>query len=279
MTIIESIFLGIIQGLTEFIPVSSSGHLELIPKMLNMNQPSTSYITFLHFGTLIALLIYYRKKLIKYLSSLVKVVNKDNRKIDNDNLQSIKNIIVASIPAGILGLLLSKTIENIYDNPDNTRLATVLTAVAMILMGILFIFANKIFTKKKFDLEKLTSKYAFIIGVAQSFALFRGVSRSGITLLAGQAVGLNRVSAAEFGFLMSIPVTFFAALSGTIDIVRNESLDLANNYSIYIVGLLTSLIFGYLAINFMISFLKKRGLQDFGVYRIAFGIISLLILL
>jgi len=279
MNIFESIFLGIIQGLTEFIPVSSSGHLELIPKFLNWNEPSTSFITFLHFGTLLALIIYYRKTLLAYLTSLLNAAKQKNSSVDNNNLVMMRNVIIATIPAGILGFILNNVIEKLYDLPENSKLATLLTASAMIIVGILFILANKLFTNKKHPLDKLSSQNALIIGLAQALAIFRGTSRSGITLLAGQAVGLNRVSAAEFGFLMSIPVTFVAAAFGTIDLIKSEGADLLNNLPIYLAGLLTSFIFGYIAISFMINFLKKRGLRDFGIYRVIFGVLALLILI
>ncbi len=279
MSLLESIVLGIVQGLTEFIPVSSSGHLELVPKFFNWSEPSTGFITFLHFGTLLALFIYYRKTLIKYFISFFRLLKRSNTLEDNDSLKTMLNILIATIPAGILGFALSKYIEQLYDAPENAKLATLLTAVAMIFVGVIFIFANRLFTNKKFDLEKLTSKKSLIIGIAQAIAIFRGTSRSGITLLAGQAVGLNRVSAAEFGFLMSIPITLMAALFGTIDLIQTDGNTLSSNMPIYLSGLITSFVFGYFAIKFMISFLKRRGLRDFGIYRVIFGAIVILTLL
>jgi len=279
MTLIESLVLGIVQGLTEFIPVSSSGHLELIPKFFNWGEPSTGFITFLHFGTLLALFIYYRKTLWGYLLSLFRYIKRQNNEDDAHSLKMIRNIIIATIPAGVLGFAISELIQNTYDSPENARLATILTASAMILVGVIFIFANRIFINKKFSFEKLTSKKALIVGLAQALAIFRGTSRSGITLLAGQAVGLNRVSAAEFGFLISIPITLVAATFGTIELIKADGTELVNNLPVYLVGLFTSFIFGYIAIKFMISFLKRRGLRDFGIYRIIFGVLALLVLL
>jgi len=279
MNILESIILGVVQGLTEFIPVSSSGHLELVPKFFNWSEPSTSYITFLHFGTLLALLLYYRKKLLKYVISFVKYLKKESGKEEKADLVVLRNIIIATIPAGILGFFLGRFIESIYDNPENTRMATLFTAVAMIVVGVVFLFSNRLFANNKLNIDKLGANKALFIGIAQALALFRGTSRSGITLLAGQFAGLDRVSAAEFGFLMSIPVTLAAAALGTIDIIQDEGVNLVNNLPVYLAGLLSSFIFGYLAITFMISFLKKRGLRDFGIYRIIFGLIVLVVLL
>lgn len=280
MSILQSIVLGIVQGLTEFIPVSSSGHLDLLPKILGWTTPPTAYITFLHLGTLVALIFFFRKKLLKYAKALVKVLKRDAQRTheESENLQIILNIVIASIPAGVIGFLFEKFISDFYDSAANTSSATLLTISAMATVGIIFLFVHKFFRVKKYDLGKLKYSKAFIIGISQTFAFIRGTSRSGITLITGQALGLKRVAAAEFAFLMSIPIITVTSLYGTYQLfhVPQEELDLILLPSL--VGFLCSFLFGVLAIRFLINFLKSNSLVTFGLYRILFALFALLIL-
>ncbi len=281
MNLVQSVILGIIQGLTEFIPVSSSGHLWLIPKVFGWENPSTSYILFLQLGTLLALLIYYRKLIIDYAKSLIRYLqNKSHvQKEDRINIKVIINIILATIPAGVIGVLLDSRIEQLYDNKDNERIAILATVGALIFIGLLFIFSNRIFRTKKYDLEKLTIKNAIIIGFAQSLALMRGVSRSGITLLSGQALGLKRFSAAEFSFLMSIPIITASSLFGVYNFLKMPQAQMQQELVPAIIGMLAAFISGFIAIKFLLNFLKTNSLVSFGVYRIIFALIIAAILL
>lgn len=280
MSILQSIVLGIVQGLTEFIPVSSSGHLDLLPKILGWSTPPTAYITFLHLGTLLALIFFFRKHLLKYGKVLVKVLRRDVQRTheENENLQTIVNILIATLPAGVIGLLFEKFISDFYDSASESSFATLMTITAMALVGIIFLFVHKLFRVKKYDLGKLKHSKAFLIGLSQALAFIRGISRSGITLITGQALGLKRVAAAEFAFLMSIPIITVTSLYGTYQLfsVPQEELELILLPSL--VGFLCSFIFGVLAIRFLINFLKSNSLVTFGLYRIIFALFALLIL-
>lgn len=278
MDIFQSIILGIVQGLTEFIPVSSSGHLELVPKLLNFGEPTTAYITFLHIGTLIALVIFFRKKIYTLLSSLIKYLKGDRDLETKQNFKLNMFLLISTIPAGIIGLLLENNIENFYDSTSNSELATVFTVVPLIIIGIFFLFTDRLFKNSNNDLSTLNTSKSLTIGVAQAFALIRGVSRSGITLIAGQSLGLSRVSAAEFGFLMSIPIVGATAIFSLAYLISGKIVLNQSDYLIYIFGFLSSFISGIIAIKFLLNFLKNRGLKIFGIYRIIFGILALIIL-
>ncbi len=278
MDIFQSIILGIVQGLTEFIPVSSSGHLELLPKVLSFNEPSTEYIIFLHFGTLVALVIYFRKKILSLIKSSINYLKGNRDSIVKSDINLIKLLVIATIPAGIIGLILENTIENFYDSSANSTVAALLTIIPLIVVGVFFLFTDKLFKNSTKDLESLNVNKSLTIGFAQALALIRGVSRSGITLISGQALGLSRVAAAEFGFLMSIPIVTATSLLSIYTIISGKLELSSNDTLIYIVGFLSAFISGFLAIKFLLSFLKKNGLRVFGIYRIIIGLILLIVI-
>lgn len=278
--IIEAIILGLVQGLTEFIPVSSSGHLDIVPKILGFTSPTTAFITFLHLGTLAALLLYFRIKIINYIKSSLKVLfKKDSTDQDSVNFKVVIGVFIASIPAALIGLVLEKSLSNFYDSSASGRTSELLTVGAIILVGILFLFANRLFKNNNQEVDSITPKKSLIIGLSQALALFRGTSRSGITLLTGQATGLSRVAAAEFGFLMSIPITAGASLFGAYELFTEPTLELQKDLPPALIGLLVAAVSGYIAIKFLLNFLKTKGLTLFGVYRIIFGLVALVFIL
>lgn len=272
MTNFEAFFLGIVQGLTEFIPVSSSGHIYILPSILGMSIPDTSFVLAVQVGTLLALLVYFRKKLLRYISVLISLLKRKKLKFkQSQDLNVVRNVVIATIPAGILGFLVNKSLENYYDNQiygDN--IALLVLAIPLFIVGVLFLFENKLFKGNKLENSELTIKKSLIIGITQTFAFVRGVSRSGITLLAGQWTGLKRVEAAEFSFLMSIPITLVSSLLGLIDILQsNASVNTVNMF----LGIIASFLAGYWAIDFLLKFLKTKGLRIFGYYRVLFALL------
>ncbi|MCS7317078.1 MAG: undecaprenyl-diphosphate phosphatase [Candidatus Dojkabacteria bacterium] len=281
MGIIEYAVLGIIQGLTEFIPVSSSAHLDIIPKMLGWNNPSTVFDTFLHLGTLIALLIFYRGKIKKYFVSTFKSVFKKSKQTEEDrkNIKIILLILSASIPALVTGLVYNQFISDFYDSAENDHVTNILILSSMFLLGCIFIIYPKFLKKKKVDLYKFTILKSFLTGVFQIFAFFRGISRSGITIISAQFLGLKRVDAAEFSFLMSIPVISATSLYSVYKILSsNEITQTQEELTYYVIGMVCALLSGIFAIKFLLSFLSKYSLALFGYYRIVFAIICFLIL-
>lgn len=254
MEIWQSILLGFVQGITEFIPVSSSGHLELTQILFNI--PANNFHLFLEFinlGTLLALLIYFHKRIWRII---VNVFEEHNYKL-------ALNIVITSIPAGLAGLLLSDIIENAeFFN------SIITLAIAMGVVGI-FMWAIDILphlsTLK--NENHLNPKRALIIGIMQVFALIPGTSRSGTTIVAGRLVGLDSESSAEYSFLASIPIMcgvclkMFLSDTSRTYFVENLGTLLLSNIVAFIVGMI--------ALKFLLNYLKKPGaLQSFGRYRV-----------
>lgn len=254
MDIFQAILLGLVQGLTEFIPVSSSGHLELVQQMFNISgEHFHLFLEFINLGTLLALLIYFRKRIFKIIKNVFQ----------EHNYKLAINIVITSIPAGLAGLLLSDIIEN---NDFFNSLFTV--AAAMGIVGIIMVIIDKLPHMSKLDNENhLTPTRALLIGLSQTFALIPGTSRSGTTIIAGRIVGLDSESSAEYSFLASIPIMcgvclkMFLSDSSRTYFTENLGTLLLSNLVAFIVGLV--------ALKYLLSFLKKpKSLQAFGWYRI-----------
>ncbi len=274
MQAIQAIFLGIVQGLTEFIPVSSSGHLELIPALLGWTEVSTIFILFAHLGTLIALLAYFRTDLRQLFTLVIKNFA---GKLDHNEQQEWRTwqkVAIATIPAGLAGLLL----ENLIDQFYSQELSAFVTSFAMIIIGVTFLITEKLLKNKKHDLKKLSWSAAGIIVLYQIFALLRGVSRSGATILSGILLGLDRVSAARFSFMMSIPLITATSIYGVYKLAQLSETDLRLELVPGLLTMVTAAIFGFLAIRFLLGFLSQHTLRVFGWYRIIFGFCAIIIL-
>ena len=265
MDYILSIIFGLIQGLTEFIPVSSSGHLIVFHELFDFRlADSLTFDIVLHAGTLLALVIYFLKDIIHYLKAFIKSFKKFDLK-NNPDQKIAWFIIVATLPALVFGYFMEETIENAFRSPF-------LVALTLILGGALFIIFEKISLKQK-DLKELSLVSSITIGFFQVLALVPGVSRSGITILGGLSQQLKREQAARFAFLLAIPVTFGAVVkrAGAVfsgDFSSGEGMVLA-------AGFLAAFVSGYLVIKFLLNFLKKHSLNAFAYYRffLAAGII------
>lgn len=271
-------FLGVIQGITEFIPVSSSGHLEIVPRLFGWDTPPTNFILFVHIGTLLALLIYFYPRIFSLLKTAWDLIRRSPVQ-NKSNISILSNLILAILPAAVLGLLVNKGLSKFYENDENSLLIVLVTLSAMAGIGILFILSDRIFTGKKFELSKLSKKKAVFIGLLQVAAFLRGVSRSGITLVAGQSVGLQRAAAAEFSFLISIPIITGTSILAIYDVISLPVDQLQEQLVGGLVGLVAAYISGYISIGFLLNYLKQNNLRIFGWYRIAFAIISLIILI
>ena len=265
MTMLTAIILGIVQGLTEFIPVSSSGHLEIVQQLIGSRPEDFHYfLELINFGTLIALIIYYHKTIWQILLRIFK----------KRDFSFATNVIITCIPAGLAGLLLAKFIE---ENSFFSSLYTI--GIAMGIVGMLMIFIDKLPKKPELkDVTKLTPSRALVIGLAQVFALIPGVSRSGSTIVAGRLMGLNSKSSADYSFLVSIPL--MTAVCAKTLMSSNVRQYFAENFGWVCLANVFALIFGLLAISFVIKYLKKsNSLQAFGYYRVILAIIILVALL
>jgi undecaprenyl-diphosphatase len=274
--IIQTVLLGIIQGLTEFIPVSSSGHLEVFPPLFGWDKPSTVIILFAHLGTLLALVLYFRMQIWGYLKAMFQLAKvRETAKLSKEDviaLREIKYVLLASIPAGLVALLLSDFIESVYDKGVYGPIALPLTLSAMALVGFVFLFQEYFLpTGKKPEVSEMKWWRAVLIGTSQVLALMRGVSRSGITLLVGQQAGLSRMEAARFSFLVSIPLITAASILGVKDLLELPSDQLASQAPIAGLILVSSFVSGLVAIHFLLKYLQKHGLKAFAWYRILFA--------
>jgi len=269
MNILESIILGIVQGLTEFLPISSSGHLILLHDLFHwQTADNLTFDVFLHWGTLVALIIFFYKDIIRYLKAFLKSLSQWD--IKNDLDQKIAWLILISmIPAVIIGCFLEKVIDVLF----RTSFAV---AIFLILIAFVFFIVEK-FSQKQKDLSSLNWSKALIFGFAQAVALIPGVSRSGITISTGLGLKLKREVAARFSFLMSIPVVFAAGLKKIYDL---KDITLNNQeIMLYLVGFLSTVLVGYFCIKFLLNYLKSHTLNIFAYYRLILGALVLLYLM
>jgi len=266
MDMLEAILLGIIQGVTEFLPVSSSGHLAIAPFLFGWEQQSLQFDVIVHGATLLAIIIYYRKR----LQSLIASTFSQDSKSRKESIVLLRNITISSVPAVLIGLLFKGTVESLSSNIP-------IIAASLIIVGILLIAINRHF-KNTVQITSLPGKSALFIGAMQAIALIRGVSRSGITIIGGAASGLSKQDAIEYAFLISIPVLAGGFLFGLYDVLTvpvGEGTTFS--YASLLVGFVSAFISGYLAITFLIKYIQQHDFAVFGYYRIILGIILLLI--
>ncbi|MDA3860710.1 MAG: undecaprenyl-diphosphatase UppP [Melioribacteraceae bacterium] len=270
MTFLEAVLLGIIQGLTEFLPVSSTGHLTIAGKIMGLvsnENPEhwTSFIAVIQLGTLLAIVIYFWKDLWGIFIDFIKdnILKPKKFSSQSSNAKMGWLIILGSIPVAIIGLGFKDVIEGAF-----TKNLYVI-ATSLIVLGIILALAEKV-GKFKRDLKDITWKDTLIIGFAQSLALIPGSSRSGTTITAGIFLGLKRETAARFSFLLSVPAILGSGLLEFYSSLEYIQFDGMMNL---IIATLVSAISGYVTIAFLLSFLKKNSTMVFVFYRIAIGII------
>ncbi len=248
MDIFQAVILGIIQGITEFLPVSSSGHLVIIQSLFkNFSQPGIAFDIFLHFGTLISVLIYFRKEIL----DIIKLKQKN----------WIILIIIATIPAGIVGVFFKDKIESLFNN-------VTLVGFALILTGI-FLFISDFIKKSEKNDNQITILDSIIIGIAQAFAITPGISRSGSTICAGLFCGLKRETAVKFSFIMSIPAILGAVILSLKDFSGIKSTE----YLPYFCGFIASVIAGLISLKLLTVMTKLKNLKYFSFYCWLVGII------
>lgn len=261
--------LGLIQGIAEFLPISSSAHLIIFRDLFGIGSSmgtdiALSFDIALHFGTLLAIGIYFFKDFI------VMIKNGFTKGPKDKEGKLLWFIIVATIPAAIAGVLFEDVIENMI------RSNFILIALALIVMGIIIYLFDK-YMKQNKDFKKMNYLDALIIGVSQVFALIPGFSRSGTTIAAGRARGLNREDAAKFSFYLSAPVVLGAVVLNIMD--KSVLTAIANNASIFIIGILVAFISGLLCIEFLLKYIKNNNFKIFMYYRIFIGIVVIVVTL
>jgi len=272
MSYIFSLIAGIIQGLTEFLPISSSGHLLFFHNLFGFDFiDNLTFDVVLHLGTLAALLAFFWSDARRYLAAFFKSFS--NWKLKEDSDQRLAwCILAAAIPALFFGYLFDKYWQDYFRS-------ITMTAGMMIIFGVILYLADR-FSKKELDLSQLNWKDSIIIGFWQILALIPGVSRSGITIIAGLGQGLKRAEAAKFSFLVSMPVIFAAGVKKIFDLfTSSEKVYLSgSDYLALLVGFLASMITGFLCIKYLLKFLQNHSLNIFVYYRIFVGLIVLTLL-
>ncbi len=271
LELIEAIFLGVVQGLTEFLPVSSSGHLLLGQYFLGMDQErfGLTFDAAIHTGTVLAVIVFFWRDLLRMLGAFFRSLRGPNFEERDQRMAYL--ILVATIPAGVVGLLF----QNFFENNDNVR-SPWLVAFNLVLVGALFIVGETVGRQNRTS-DKLGFKEALGIGLAQTVALFPGVSRSGGTITVGLFLGLRRDEAARFSFLMSVPITAAAALLSLFEAFGSGIS--TGDALLFVVGSVTSGVVGYLAIRFLLNYLVGHSLRIFSYYRFALAAVVVVLLL
>ena len=270
MNIIQAIILGIIQGLTEFLPISSSGHLVLLPFFLNWELPVKEMFVFdvlVQLGTLVAVIIYFRKELLSIISGFFKQLF-TGKPFATHEARMGWLLIVATIPAGLAGLFLDEIVEQTFSSP-------LFTGIALLVTAVLLLVAEWV-SKKIGDLKDITFLTALVMGLMQALALFPGISRSGSTISGGMFRNLKREAAGKFSFLMSIPIMLAAGGLSTYKMVK-EVPDLSSFLPLMAIGFLTALVVGYFSIRWLLKFLNKHSLTWFSLYCALLGGTAILV--
>ena len=269
LELLQAILLGVVQGLTEFLPVSSSGHLLLGQYFLGLDQRrfGLSFDVALHLGTLVAVIAYFWRDLLRMAYAFVRSLTRGRNLADAD--QRLAYLVVAStVPAALIGLLLEDFFETAVRNPW-------VVVINLVLVGLLFIVAEAV-GRKSSSAEKLGFFGAVAIGLAQAVALVPGVSRSGATITAGLFLGLRREEAARFSFLMSVPIIAGAGLLELFEAL-SEGINLSE-VVMFGAGFVSSAMVGYLAIGFLLNFLTNHSLHAFAYYRFALAAVVAVLL-
>ncbi len=250
-TELQALILGAVQGLTEFLPVSSSAHLVLLPWLFGWEDPGLAFDVALHLGSLLALLIYYWRE---WLSMALSVVRPDP-----PSRRLLILLIVASIPGAVIGLLFEKQAETIFRSP-------LLIACTLALMGVV-LWAADVMGRETKKMDHLTLSDAVLVGLSQALAIIPGVSRSGSTITTGRILGVARQDAANFSFLMATPIIAGAGLH-ELPKIMHQGIN-----AVLIAGFVSSAIFSLIAIAALVRFVRTRTYQPFAWYRIALAIL------
>ena len=258
INIFQSIILGVVQSISEFLPISSSGHLAVIPQFFDWKLQSLSFDIALHLGTAIAVIAFFWKDWVKLIKAFVQTIK--NRKLQTPDEKLIWYIIAATIPAAVAGYFFESQIENIFRHPPTISYAFLFTAFVL--------YISDGWNQKNLEIKSLKFFQALIVSLAQVIALMPGISRSGMTIAAGRFIGLTRENAARFSFLLATPIILGAAIFSIKDFVFE-------NIPALILGTVVSAFVGYFAIKWFLIFIKKYPLWYFSVYLVILALLTL----
>jgi undecaprenyl-diphosphatase len=256
MSTLQALVLGLLQGLAEFLPISSSAHLALAPLLLGWEDPGLAFDVALHLGTLIALGWYFRAEWVRLVRGGFAIVR--SRRVASPDEWQVVYLVVATIPGALAGLLVKDYAETVFRAPT-------LTAVALMVMGVLLWAADR-FAPRRRGLAALRGRDALLVGLAQMFALIPGVSRSGSTMTAARALGFERPAAARFSFLMSMPITAAAVVLKTPEAIAEHGLSTP-----LLVGIAAAAVSSWLAIDVLLRYVSRYSFGVFALYRLLLG--------
>jgi undecaprenyl-diphosphatase len=262
MTVFQALVLGILQGLAEFLPISSSAHLALAPWVFGWPEPGLGVDIALHVGTLVAVLVYFRDEWVRLIAAAIEIVR--TQRIQTVEQRRVVFLIVATIPGGIAGVFLNDYAESTFRSPA-------LIASALAAMGVVLWLVDRMRPATR-PLDSIRWSDALLIGIAQAGALLPGVSRSGATITAGRALALDRASAATFSFLMSMPIIAAAAVFKVPHLLRSGGASLP-----LLVGVVASAISGWLAISIVMRYVRSHSYGVFAAYRVVLGVAVLVL--
>lgn len=262
MTIFQALVLGVVQGLSEFLPISSSAHLTLTPWLFGWEDPGLDVDVALHLGTLVALAWFFWREWIALAKAALAIVRKG--RVESDDERRLAWVVIATIPGAVAGYLLRDRAATVFRSPT-------LIAVALIVMGVLLWAIDRAAEQRR-SVNELRWTDAVLIGLAQMFAIVPGVSRSGSTITAGRALRMTREGAAVFSFLLSLPITAAAVVFEAPQAIREHGFSAP-----LIVGVVASAVSGWLAISVLLKFVAKHSYGVFAAYRVALGVIVLAI--
>ena len=254
MNLLQAVVLGLVQGLGEFLPISSSAHLVIVPWLFNWEDPGLTFDIALHIGTLIAVVVYFWR-------DWLQLITKGMTDAKSREGRLFWYLVLATIPGAAIGLILEKKAETIFRNP-------VLIAIMLIALGIFLYWVDRK-SAKKIEAENVSLKTSFFIGLSQALAIIPGVSRSGITMTTGLFLGLTREGAARFSFLLSAPIIFGAAVIKLPHIIANPSIINAP----FIVGMIVSCVTGIASIGLLLRYLQTKTFLPFVLYRFILGVL------
>lgn len=254
MSIFQAVIYGIVQGIAEFLPISSSAHLIAIPQIFHWQDPGLAFDVALHVGTLIAVIAFFWRDWVNLITSGVSHPGSREGRL-------FWFIAIASVPGAIVGKLFEKQAESTFRN-------LALMGTMMIIMGIILYIADKK-GRSEVSIEKIGFRRSFLIGMSQALAIIPGVSRSGITMSTGLLSGLTKEGAARFSFLLSTPIVLGAALLKMKDLIHTP----IQGMPTLVVGIVTSAVVGFLSIKFLLDYLKNKGFGIFVAYRFVVGAI------
>ncbi len=263
MELIKSIVLGIIQGLTEFLPVSSSGHLVIAEHFMRFDKPDMSFDVLLHFGTLLAILLYFRNDIINLLKSLNPSAKGEAVK---DNRRVLLYLIIGTIPIGLVGVLLKDPIEGLFSNP--------MVAATMLFFTGAIVLVSDLVRSRGIEMGKMGILRCILIGIGQALAIVPGISRSGMTISSGLFAGLKRDDAARYAFLLAIP-----AILGATVLDIGALFEIEPHYIVrYIAGTIAAFGSGYAVISLLLSMVRKQKMKYFSFYCWAVAIVTIILI-